>query len=438
MSNFYNFTIIDGLVLSSAILLSVATGIYFAITDRKKNNTEEYFHGRSKMPALPVGISLAVSFISGISMMSYPVEAYYYGAVWLWVVPAFPLAVMVSCIYFIPLYYKLKLPSLYEYMELRFDKSVRLICSALTILYCFNYMAVMVYVPGLALSTLTPITVHWSIVLIASVCTFYTVIGGFKSVIWTDTMQSVLMISGAIAILARAISLSGGYEEVMEALSRGNRSDWWILDFSPTRRYSSLSLTLGYFTAWLVSFASNQTEVQRYLSCRSERQAKVALLVAVIPQILITTASICTGLVAYAYFEGCDPLSTQDIDSNGQLIPFLVGKIANGLHGFVGLFVVAIYCGTMSSFSSSINSVCLIIMEDFVKLKWPDLTEKRKLSASKMCGLLIGVLATMLSLALTKIDSTIARLNSTLNSLTGLPILGIVILGVHLGIHTLD
>merc|ERR550519_2458516 len=166
------------------------------------------------MSPFPVGMSIALTYISAVTAISYPTEGYVFGTVALWMCLTQAIANLSACIYFIPLWHRLQLPSMYMYLELRFNQAIRRICFALDLASLLFYMGIVVYLPALAVNAICPIDLNLSIVLTAGVCTLYTTVGGMKAVVWTDALQGFIMIGGIMAGLVGGVVYAGGFDQI--------------------------------------------------------------------------------------------------------------------------------------------------------------------------------------------------------------------------------
>ncbi|CAK8694699.1 unnamed protein product [Clavelina lepadiformis] len=144
---------------------------------------------------------MAVTYISAITIIGAPTEAYNYGMVVLWYSAAPIISNVIACLYYIPLVHKLSLKSINQTI----------------------YMGITVYLPALAINALTPLSLNWSIMITSGLCTFYTVLGGMKAVVWTDTLQTTVIFAGGFAALVKTIVIIGGFGKMWDALERGGR-----------------------------------------------------------------------------------------------------------------------------------------------------------------------------------------------------------------------
>lgn len=425
-----SFSVIDYAIFGMSLLLSLLTGVYFAFKDKIEESTNNYFLGEQEMSPITVGLSLAVSCVSALTIMGLPFEVYLYGNVWFWLIISLPIAVFIASNYFVPIYRQLNIKSVYNYLELRFHKNVRLICSLGGLIYLTIYMSTVAYLPVLSLTALTPINLYVALAITLGICTIYTTIGGFKSVIWADTLQSVIMITGYIMLLVCLIVQSGGISEVFAKMKRGNRNNFVTLSTDPYLRCSTWSIVIYGCSDWVLTMATNQAYVQRYMACKNINAARKSLFISLIPQITITLLALSTGVALYSYFEKCDPVKDHEIAKYDQLVPYAVAKITESMPGMSGLFVAAVYSGTLSTISSGINSMTVIIVEDFMQLIWKFRSEYKKLIAIKLISLGFGFFIFFTSIAISFVEGTLIQITFTVLSALGSFLLSIFILGI--------
>uniref|UniRef100_A0A8D2PXE5 Sodium/solute symporter n=1 Tax=Zosterops lateralis melanops TaxID=1220523 RepID=A0A8D2PXE5_ZOSLA len=148
-------------------------------------------------------------------------------------------------------------------------------------------------------------------------------------------------------------------------------------------RYTVWTFLLGGTLLWLSMYGVNQAQVQRYVACRSEREAKMALLVNQAGLFCIVSSAVACGLVMFALYRHCDPLLAGAIAAPDQYMPYLVLDIFESSPGVPGLFLACAYSGTLSTASTSINAMAAVTVEDFVKPRLPGLSPRRLTLISK-------------------------------------------------------
>lgn len=175
------------------------------------------------MNFFPIAASLIASHISGITLMSIPAEMYANGTQYsVMVVSSVCVGIALTYVY-LPVFYELQLTSSFQYLEMRFDKSVRLTASFIYAISIIIFVPIVVYVPALAFSQVSGINLHVITFVTSVICVFYTTVGGLKAVVWTDTLQFVLMIGAVCCVIFLGLGSTGGFMNVWEAADRGGR-----------------------------------------------------------------------------------------------------------------------------------------------------------------------------------------------------------------------
>ncbi|XP_058124280.1 sodium-coupled monocarboxylate transporter 1-like [Anopheles ziemanni] len=387
------FSWFDYTIFALLLLLSAFIGAYFGFVSKiKQNNTKEYLLGGKTMGKFPVSASLIASHISGITMLGVPSEMYSHGTqYWLFIIPAFSVAYLMKQIY-LPVFYDLQVTSAFTYLELRFDKFVRSAASLVYVIQCIIYIPIVIYVPALAFSQVTGINLHVITPVICVICIFYTTVGGLRAVVWTDTLQFVLMIGACLAVIALGISSVGGFFEVWQAAERGNRLIFFNMDPNPFVRTSFWTVCFGLTTLWVSNLAVSQGCVQRFLAVPDLKVAKNSLIIFTAGLIFVKSCSCFIGLLIYAKYETCDPFSIQKISKIDQILPYYIMEVGAKIPGLPGLFVSGIFSAALSTMSSVLNTLAGTIYEDFIRHRIPNASEKTASNTMKMLVVVLGFL----------------------------------------------
>ncbi|XP_059619264.1 sodium-coupled monocarboxylate transporter 2-like [Phlebotomus argentipes] len=217
-----SFSGIDFVLFSLVLVISFLIGLYHGVWSKNKQHTpEEYFLGSRNMGVLPVTMSLIVTFVSGVNIIGLSVETYVYGTyLWHYVFTIFIMLLFTTFI-FLPIFHELQLPSSFAYLKLRFGRSVQLLASFIYLMTTTLYVSINLYVPALVLVHVLGIPIPVTVVVLGSVCIFYTAIGGFSAVIWADLFQTILLVVCCVAISYIGLDLVGGVDDVWKASERG-------------------------------------------------------------------------------------------------------------------------------------------------------------------------------------------------------------------------
>nr|XP_027221871.1 sodium-coupled monocarboxylate transporter 1-like [Penaeus vannamei] len=357
-----SFSWLDYVVFGGMLVLSLAIGIFYAFRSRKKSN-DEFLLGSRSLSCFPVSMSLLASYISAIIVLGGPAEAYYHSVQW-WVVCLSQVALPVVAGVFMPVFYELRLTSIYE---LRYSsRAVRCVAGGMFVIQMLLYQAVVIYAPALALASVSDYPLWASVVSVGLIASFYTAIGGLKAVIWTDVLQLFILIAGLICIILKGTFDVGGFSYIWDTAVRNGRAGSQIFTYGyhPTQRHTVANIVIGAFVSKLYGYACAQTAVQRYSSMKSLTHAHLSIYLLIPFYTLIVSLTMIAGLVMFATYEGCDPLAAGLITKKDQILPFYVMDRLSSIPGLPGLFVACIFSGSLSTISSGVNSQAAVTWED--------------------------------------------------------------------------
>ncbi|XP_063932293.1 sodium-coupled monocarboxylate transporter 1-like [Zophobas morio] len=202
----------DYLLVFFVLVTSVLIGIYFGCFGTKQSTVKEYLSGGKQMKIFPIAISVIVSHFSGITLIAVPADVYKYGAFYVLICLSTVLLVIASMYVYYPVLFKGEYDSIYEYLEVRFNRKIRLFSSFLYVLYENLLLPIIVYTPALALSV--GFSVQLIVLLICGTCVFYTAIGGLRTVNWTDIFQFVIVMIAFLTVCGEGIKSAGGISSV--------------------------------------------------------------------------------------------------------------------------------------------------------------------------------------------------------------------------------
>ncbi|XP_017682461.1 PREDICTED: sodium-coupled monocarboxylate transporter 2 [Lepidothrix coronata] len=317
----------------------------------------------------------------------------------------------------------------FQYLELRFNKIVRLAATLIYILQTILYTGIVVYAPSLALNQVTGFDLWGSVAATGIVCTFYCTLGGLKAVVWTDAFQMIVMVAGFLTVLIRGTSLNGGPTKVWEDAHEGSRLNIFDFDADPLRRHTIWTIVIGGTFTWLGIYGVNQSTIQRCISCKSEKHAKLALYLNLLGLWTVLACAVFCGLVMYSHYKSCDPWTADFISAPDQLMPYFVMDIFSSMPGVPGLFVACAFSGTLSTVAASINALATVTFEDLVKKGFPNLSEKMSTWISKGLCVLYGVLCTSMAAAASLMGGVV-QASLSIHGMCGGPMLGLFTLGI--------
>ncbi|CAF1300436.1 unnamed protein product, partial [Didymodactylos carnosus] len=250
-----------------------------------------------------------------------------------------------------------------------------------------------------------------------------------KAVIWTDVIQALVILVGLLAAIIQGLIKLGGFKKTFDIASKGGRLEFDSISFDPRVRHTVWSLLIGGTFNSLTTYGFNQTQVQRYMCVRTTRGAKQALAINAVGAILVIAMSCLIGVILYAYYSTCDPLTAEYIDDTDQIFPYFVMEVLSDKKGLPGVFLACIFSGSLSTISSGLNSLSAVIIEDVWKgLFKRKLTDERQGFVSKIFSVVLGAVVMVLTLIVSYLGGVLSAAISLFGVLSG-PIMGVFILG---------
>ncbi|XP_055938541.1 putative sodium-dependent multivitamin transporter [Argiope bruennichi] len=421
---------VDYVVIGAMFFMSSGIGLYFHFSGGKQKTTNEFLLAGQNMSIFPVALSLMASGKSAITYLGVPADMYVYGTHFAFVNLGTSAGALAAGYLFIPVFFNTKSSTTYEYLERRFGRLLRRICSLSFSLQVILYTAVCLYAPALALSAVTNLSLWTSVITVGVVCTFYCTMGGMKAVLWTDVLQALLMYVGLIAILAKGSADVGGVQTVWSRAEEGGRLIVPGLEMDFTSRYTFLNIFMYGFITSLSAYGVGQMQVQRMLTVSSVKKARIALFSSIPVIAIFHVVNVFVGLVVYANFYDCDPLTSSErpISKPDQLLPYFSLKALSSFPGMPGLCICGMLSAALSTLSSLFNSLTTVTVEDFMRPFWK-MSDRRNAMAAKFITIFYG----FLSLVLTYIVSSFGNVLQASTIVYGLvagPTLGVFLLGV--------
>jgi len=380
------FGIANWSVLAIYLAALMAMGVYFS---RREKSTEDFFLGGRRIPWWAAGLSIYGTQLSAITFMAIPAIAYADNMVRLignWTI--FVVAPLVVFCY-LPFFRRLNVATAYEYLEHRFNVAVRLFASTAFILLQLGRMGIVLYLPAIALSGVTGINVYLCIGLMGVLCTIYTVLGGIEAVIWTDVLQVIVLLCGAVMCLGVIGYQVGGFDRILTIAAEHGKTTVFQWGWSASHT-TVWVMVVGNLVLSLIPYTTDQTVVQRYLTTRNEKEAAKSIW---------TNAILCVPTGFLFFFLGAALFVFYKLNpawiepgANDQILPvFIVQQLPAGL---AGLVIAGVFAAAMSSLDSSMNSIAAAYVTDFHRRFKPEVSDHSCLVLARWLTVLIGVVGT--------------------------------------------
>lgn len=422
-----HFTFLDGLVLGVYFLATMAIGL---LVHRGSRTVEGYTAAERSMPGWLTGLSILATYVSSISFLALPGKAF--ATNWNPFVfsLALPLATWIAVKWFLPFYRNGGHISAYVHLEERFGKWARIYASACYLLTQLARTGAVMYLMALPMNVLLGWDIRWIIIATGISVTLYTFVGGILAVIWTDAIQTVVLVGGALLCAALLVlGLPEGPSQMFRIAAEHNK-------FS----LGAFGLDLTSNTFWVVlvyslvinlqNFGIDQSYVQRYHTAKSDAEARKSVWIGGLLYLPLSAVFFFIGTALFAYYTAQPDLLPEiyrDPARSDSVFPYFM---VTGLPpGITGLLIAAVFAAAMSTVSGSLNSSATIVLTDYYKRFFNrSATEKQSMRVLYVTTIAIGVLGTIIALAMTKVRSALDAW-WTLAGIFGGGTLGLFLLG---------
>jgi solute:Na+ symporter, SSS family len=366
--------------------LVVNLGIGAALAKRQKN-TNDFFRGGQRIPWWAAGIAIFGTQLSSLTFMAVPAKTYDTDWAYIFQNAAIILLAPLVIFCYLPFFRRLDVTSAYEYLEKRFNPAMRLYGSAAFVLMQSGRMAIVLYLPALALSVVSDLNVYLCILTMGLLATLYTLLGGAEAVTWTEVLQNIILLGSAIlSIVLIVAGLDGGPSQLFAtALAEGKVGTFdWSWDYTAATVWVVL---LGSLFSNLIPYTTDQAVIQRYLTTPSEGQAARAIWTNALLTIPATLLFFSIGTALYVYYKQKPQLLNAQLPTDAVFPWFIVSDLPIGLSGLViaGLFAAG-QSGAQSSMATA-------LVTDFYRRFRPAANDDQCLKIARWLTLLLGMIA---------------------------------------------
>ncbi len=351
--------IINVIVIIGYFTILSGIGVYFS---RRQKNTNDYFKGGGRIPWWAAGLSLFGTALSAITFMAIPSKAY--ASNWSYMLFNVGIVFVAPIIVylFIPYFRKQNLTTAYEYLEIRFCSLIRTICSLTFILFQIGRMGIVLFLPSIALNVVTGVNIFICIFIMGICSIIYTMIGGIEAVVWTDAIQVIILLGGAIfAVMYITQSLPNGFNDVFTIATDNGKFDMGSMHFNLNDTTMWTVIIAAFFTH-LTTYGTDQSMVQRYLTTTSIQAARKSVWTNALLTIPATLLFFFIGTALYAYYKVYPEELSISIPNGDAIFPWYI--FTRLPVGITGLLISGIFAAAMSTLSGSMNSAATAFMID--------------------------------------------------------------------------
>ncbi len=375
-------------VLTLYFLLMAGMAWYFM---RKKKTTADYFTGGGKIPWYVAGMSIFATMLSSISFLALPAQCYvsdwrYYPLT----LGIFALAPVVIYFY-LPFFRRLRVASAYEYLERRFNAAVRLFASGAYVVFMVSRVAIVTLLPALALNAMTGVSIDGCILVCGAATIVYCAFGGFEAVVWSDFVQGIVLVTGAIAIfVALIMGTDGGLAGAWASAFANGKTTLLDLRLVATEPVLWVVVVLAIIEN-LSTYTSDQCVIQRYMSVKDEKAAARSIWFNGIFTVFVCAVFFSIGTALWTYYRSHPEM----------LDPILPFFIVSGLPpALAGLVAAALFAATISTLSANLSSAATALTADFVLKFRPSTTPEAQMRWGRIFTFATGILGVVAALVL--------------------------------------
>ncbi|MCQ2367694.1 MAG: sodium/solute symporter [Kiritimatiellae bacterium] len=384
--------------------LMVAMACFFIF---KKKDENDYFRGGGKIPWYVAGMSIFATMLSSITFIAIPTQAYLQD--WRYFVMAFFIIGMapVAIYYYLPFFCRLGITSAYEYLEKRFNLGVRLFGSAAFIVFMVCRVAVVTLLPAIALNAVTGVSIDACILICGVLTMIYCSLGGLEAVIWSDFVQGIVLMGGAVSVLVLLISKTGASGEHLATF-------WNIASSYDKNTMWDFRLLFSQPVFWVVavqglisnlsSYTSDQCVIQRYIATPDENATKRSLWFNGCMSVFAQIVFYGIGMALFAFYHTNPSAMDVTMPKGDSILPiFMATEMPPWL---AGLVIAAVFAATISTLSANLSSASTAVVTDFIKRFNPTISGKAQIRSGQVCTYVVGVLGICAALALSRMESS--------------------------------
>ena len=357
---------IDWALIFLYAVSTIGLGWYY---NRRQRTTGEYFIGSGRMNPLLIGVSLFATLLSSISYLAVPGESLGKGPIVLTNVLSLPLVYVVVAYVLLPVFMRQRVTSAYELLETNLGIGVRLLGAIMFIILRLVWMSLLIYLSAMAMLVMLDLDERWIplIVLITGfVAVVYVSLGGFRAVVVTDVVQTVLLFGGALLVIATVTIHFGGFDW-FPTTWQANWDAQPLFSRDPGTRVTFVGTLLAMFTFHVCTAGGDQVSIQRFMATGDVKAARRAVATQLVVTALVSITLVLVGFALLGYYQAHSAELPAGMDLRADADKVFPRYIAYHLPvGVSGLVVAAIFAAAMSSMDSGVNSVTAVVMTDFL------------------------------------------------------------------------
>lgn len=390
---------LDILVIVLYFLSLAWIGWYFS---KNQKSTGDYFKGGGRIPWFIVGLSIFGTSLSAITFMAIPAKAFATDWSYLFFNAGIILVVPLIVLVFIPFFRRLNVTTAYEYLELRFNPLIRVVCSVAFIVFQIGRMAVVLLLPSIALNIVTGIDIFLCIGVMGVLSLAYTLMGGIEAVVWTEAVQVVVLLGAAVAVVCSiAFQLPDGMSTIFTAAGDAGKFSLGE-SFFDLRQPTIWTVMIATVFTNITTYGTDQTIVQRYLTTDTEKAARKGVYTNAALTVPASLLFFFLGTALWAFYKYYPQELSMSISDSDAILPWYMSTALP--RGVLGLVIAGLFAAAMSTLSSSMNSAATAFVTDIYRKVHPDRDEKHMLAIARWATFALGAVGILFAVVMASWD----------------------------------
>jgi SSS family transporter len=412
---------IDYAVIALYLVAITIFGSWFA---RFQKTTRDYFLADRSAPWWAICFTIVATETSTLSFIGVPAQAYGGNMAFLQLAFGYIIGRLLVSALFIPAYFRGELVTSYELLQRRFGTPVKTVAAGIFLVTRSLADGIRLFATALVIAVVTGVPVTWTVVILGAAMIVYTVRGGVAAVIWTDVVQMFVYIAGAVVVFeALRARIPGGWPEVVATGLAAGKFTVLNLSTDPKAIYTVWAGLVGGVALTLATHGTDQFLVQRLLAARSQRDARLGLVLSGFIVFAQFTLFLIIGVMLYTYYQHVPAPALGRAD---EILPtFVVQSLTGGAAGFIVAAIVA------AALSPSLNAMASATVNDFYKRYYrPDADDATLLRVARRATIGWGVVQVGVAIGAQWMERSVLDNGLAVLSLASGPVLGAFLVGV--------
>ena len=351
---------VDLIVFLAYLIFILLLSFFFY---KKKPSAKSFILGHGNIPNWVVSMSIFATFVSSISYLALPGSSFNNNWNPFVFSLSIPLASIMAIIFFVPIYRRMKSTSAYSYLENRFGLWARIYASLCYILTQIVRVGTILYLLAISLNFILGWKINMVIILTGVFVLIYSLLGGITAVLWTDAIQGIILIIGAIICLILIhLKMPNGPSQIYDIAFNDDKFSLGSFSSSLTESTFWVVLIYGVFIN-LQNYGIYKNYIQRYLLTDSDKKAKYSAFLGGLIYVPVSALFLFIGTILYGYYQSNGLLPMEISESADKVFPYFI--VNNLPVGFKGLLIASIFAAGMSTLSTSYNSSATILLIDY-------------------------------------------------------------------------